>query len=83
MCALELLAKLLAGGDNLVDALFEGLQVRSRLKITSEPRKFIEVDNHEPVKIGELEKNMEAINGGQAAVQLDDFPEYDRPSRCG
>ena len=34
---------------------------RSRLKITCELTRFIEVENHEAVKIGDLEKNSEAI----------------------
>ena len=40
-------ANLRGGGDNSVDTIFEGVQ---------------ELDNHEAVKIGDLEKNSEAIN---------------------
>ena len=36
MCAFKLLAILHAGGANLVDTIFEGLQEQSRLKITNE-----------------------------------------------
>ena len=39
-----------------MDTLFEGLQ-----EIMDELRRFIEVDNHEAVKIGDLVKNSEAI----------------------
>ena len=60
MYAFKLLANLPTGGDNLVDSIFIGLQEQSRLKITDEPRRFTEVDNHEAVKIGDL-KNSEAI----------------------
>ena len=42
MRALTMLANLQAGGDNLADT-----QEQSRLKITSELRRFIEVGNHE------------------------------------
>ena len=49
-----------AGGDTEVDTIFEGLQEQNRLKLTDEQR-FIEVDNQEAVKIGELERNSEAI----------------------
>ena len=40
---------------------FEGLQELSRLKSTRELGRFIEVDNHEAVRTGDLEKNLEAI----------------------
>ena len=53
----KLLANMQAGGDNLVDTTVEGLQGRSRFKITDELRRFIEVDDEEAVKIGELERN--------------------------
>ena len=60
-CALKLLAKLQADGDNLVVTIFEGSQEHRRLKITNELRKLTEVDNHEAVKIGDLQKHSEAI----------------------
>ena len=49
------------GADNVLETIFDGLQEQSRLKIMHEPRRFIEVDNHTAVKIGDLEKNSEAI----------------------
>ena len=61
VCALKFLANQQTGGDSLVDTIFEGLQEQSRMNITNERRRFIEVDNHETVKIGYLEKNSEAI----------------------
>ena len=45
----KLLANLQTGGDNLVDTIFEGLQERSRMQITNDLRRFIEVDNQEAV----------------------------------
>ena len=60
MIGLKLLANLQTGADNLVDTIFDGLQEQSRLNITNEPRRFIEVDN-QAVKIGDLAKNSEAI----------------------
>ena len=53
MCPLLVLADLQAGGDNLVDTISEGLQEQSRSKVTNEPRRFIEMDSHEAVKIGD------------------------------
>ena len=69
MCALKQLANLQTGGANLVDTIFQGLQGQSRLKITHEPRRFIEVANHEAVKIGDLEKNSEAMKVVRPKVQ--------------
>ena len=39
----------------------EGFQEQSRSKIVDELRRSIKVDNHEVVRIGELEKNSKAI----------------------
>ena len=61
VCAMKLLANLRTGGDNLVDTMFEGLQQQSRLNITDELRRCIEVDTHEAVQIGDQEKNSVAI----------------------
>ena len=55
VCALKLWATLQAGAKKLVDTTFEGLQEKSRLKIDNDRRKFIEVDNQEVVKVGDLE----------------------------
>ena len=57
----KLLANLQTGADSFVDTIFEGLQEQSKLKITNELRRFIEVDNQEAVKIGDLKKNWQAI----------------------
>ena len=57
----KLLATLQAGGDNLVDSIFEALQLQSRHTITDELRRFIKVANHEVVKTGELQTNSVAI----------------------
>ena len=56
MFAPKLLANQQTGEDSVVDTIFEGLQEQSRLKIMHE------LDNREPVKIGDLEKKSEAIN---------------------
>ena len=45
-----------------MDTIFEGLLEQSRLEITNELRRFIEVNNNEAVRIGDLAKNSEAIN---------------------
>ena len=39
----------------------KGAQELSRLKITTELRRSIAVDNHEAVKTGDLERNSKAI----------------------
>ena len=49
-----------ADGDSLVDTIIEGVQEQSRLNVTNDLRRFTEVDDHEAVKIGDLE-NSEAI----------------------
>ena len=56
-----LVAKQQTGGDSLVDTLFEDLHELNRMKITNELRWCIEVDNHDAEKIGDLQKNWEAI----------------------
>ena len=54
------------GWDKLVDTIFEGLQEQSRLKITNEVRRFIEV--------GDLEKNSEAIKVVMRTFKQEVFP---------
>ena len=60
MNALKLLAHKHKYGDSPVKMVVQGLQERSRLKITSGIKSFIMVDNHEVVKVGDLGKNMES-----------------------
>ena len=55
-----------------MDTIFEGLQEQSRLKLTSELRRFIEVD-HEAVKIGDPE-NSEAIRVVRPKFNKEIFP---------
>ena len=50
------------GRGNLVDTTFEGFLEQSRLRIMHELRRCSEVDTHEAVQIGELEKNSEVSN---------------------
>ena len=59
--ALKLPASLQKGADNLMDTILEALQEHSRSRITNELRRFIEVNNHEAVKIGDSAWNAEAI----------------------
>ena len=54
ICAVKMLANWQTDGDHLVDTIFEDLQKQTRLKITNEPRRFIEVQNHEA---GDLDWN--------------------------
>ena len=63
-----------ADGGNLVDTIFEGLQKQSRLKITSELRRSIDVDNYEAAEIGGLEKNTEAIKAVGPSFNKATFP---------
>ena len=55
----KLLANQQLGGDSLVGVLVEGLQERSS---TEELRRFIMVDNHEAVMIGDLKKTPESLS---------------------
>ena len=66
--ALKLPANQLRGGDSLVQVVVEGLQERSRLKMTEELRRFIMVDNH-GVKVGDLEKTFGSTLGGGALTR--------------
>ena len=60
--SLNLLAGLQTGGEGVVDTIFEDfLQEQSRLKTTKEQRRFIDLDNHDAVKIGDMEKISKAI----------------------
>ena len=62
------------GRDGLVDTIFEGLEEQTRLKITIELRRCIEVDINEAAKIGDLEKNSQAIKGVSPNVDKASFP---------
>ena len=54
--ALKLLANLQSCSENFVDTILEGLQEQSSLKIKTDLRRFIEVDNHEAMMIGDLRR---------------------------
>ena len=73
VCALKLLADVQIG-VGLVDSIFEGLQERSRYKVTDELRRFILVDNHEVVRIGELEQGSEAMRVVRPNSEKETFP---------
>ena len=45
-----------------MDVLVEGLQERSGLKMVEELRRVITVDDHEAVKIGDLEKTLDSLS---------------------
>ena len=74
MFGFELLANLQKGGSSPADSIFEGSHVQNVLKITNELRRVIEVDNHEAPKIGDLEKNAEAIKVVRPKINHDIFP---------
>ena len=44
-----------------MQVLVEGLQEQSRLNMMDESWRFIKVDNHEAVNIGDMEKNSVAL----------------------
>ena len=68
------LASLQAGMDNLADTIIGGSQQRSTLKITNEFRRFIDVKNHEAVKIGDLDGNSEEIKVIRPNLKIETFP---------
>ena len=47
-------------GDSPVNMVVQGFLEKSRLKTRDELRRFITVDNHEAVKVGDLERSMES-----------------------
>ena len=57
-----------------MDTTFEGLQEESRLKITNELKRFIEVDNQEAVKIGDLERHKEVLKVVRPKFNREIFP---------
>ena len=65
------------GGDSFVDTLFEGLQEHRA------DEAFYEVDNHEPVEIGDLGKNPEAIKVVRSTFDRDTAPRRGGPGRGG
>ena len=44
------------------------------MKPTNELRRFVEVDNHETVRIGDLEKNLEALKVVRPKFNQESFP---------
>ena len=44
----------------MVTILVVGLQERCRLKVMEELRKFIKMDNHEAIRVGDLDKAQES-----------------------
>ena len=64
-------------------ALLEGLQEQTRLKMTDELRRIIEADNHEAVKIGDLDNDSEAISVVGANFGRETFPRRSGPGRSG
>ena len=63
------------GGHDL-----QGLE-QVRLKVTNESKKFIAVDNHEAVKIGDFDKNSEASKVVRPMSNRD-FPELIQEGYC-
>ena len=72
--ALKLLANLQIDGDGPVKMVVQGLQERSRPRLMDGLRKFIMVENHEAVKVGELDKNVESRKVVKPKFTTD-FPE--------
>ena len=64
-------------------ALLEGLQVQIRLKITDELRRIIEADNHEAVKIGDMENDSEAMSVVGANFDRETLPRRSGRGRGG
>ena len=58
LIAHTLLAHQQKDGDSPVRMVVQGFPKKSRLKIMDGLRRFIMVDNHEVVKVGDLEKNI-------------------------
>ena len=54
----QVLANQQKDGDSPVKTVVQGLQERSRLRLMERLGKFIMVDNHEAVEVGDLDKNM-------------------------
>ena len=52
----------------------QGFPKKSRLKVRDGLRRFITVDNHEAVKVGDLEKNMASRKVAKLKFTTD-FPE--------
>ena len=44
-----------------MDTLVDGFLEQSRSNIVGEPGRFIKVENHEAVRVGDLEENSEAL----------------------
>ena len=59
----------------------EGFQEQSRSKIVDELRRSIKVDNHEVVRIGELEKNSKAIKAVGPKFDGGRFSRHGAPRR--
>ena len=58
--ALKFMANPQKDGDNPVKMVVQGFQEKSRLKVMVGLRRFIMVDNHVQVKVGDSEKNMKS-----------------------
>ena len=72
--ALKLLAKQQEDGDSPVKMVVQGLQGKFGSEKMDGLRKCIAVDNHEAVKVGDVEKNMESKEVVKPKFTTD-FPE--------
>ena len=74
-CVCSQVAGDLAGRAEIASwtTIFEGLQEQSRLTVTNELGRFIEVDSNEAVKIG-VEKHSEAITVARHKFDTESFP---------
>ena len=66
--------------DSLVQVFVEGLPERSRLKMMEDLRRFIMVDSHEAVNIGDLERTSESLSVVEPK-RSEDFPAADASKR--
>ena len=60
--------------DTTLDTMFDSLQEQSRLKIKNEPRMFIEVDIHDAVGVGDLERDTDVFKVVSPSFNKTVFP---------
>ena len=75
ICAPKMLANLQADVDSLVIAMFEALQAQGMIRVTEALRRFIELDNADAVRCGELNKRRVALKVIKTRFNLVQYPE--------
>ena len=61
------------GRNQVFDTIYEGIDEESKQKITGESRKFIQAENKEGVKIGDLEMQKETSRVAQPQLGLETY----------